>query len=70
MRMMYWRVKLWIRINREKLYMWFIWRLPRSLMYWAVIRVWAHGTSHPWGTTAPNDLTWSEALNRWEREHE
>ncbi len=70
MRMMYWRIKFWIRRNREKLYMWFIWKLPRSLMYFAVIRVWAHGTQHQWGTTAPNDLTWEEALKRWDIERE
>ena len=59
-------IKSWFTKRRHRLFTWFLWRLPRSWMYWAVIRVWAHGTQHQWGDTAPNDLTWSEALKRWD----
>ena len=58
-------IRYWFRRKRERLFMRFMWSLPHSWMYMAVIRVWAHGTSGRWGTTAPDDLTWNEALKRW-----
>lgn len=54
---------------RDKLVMGIVWRLPRWVIYWAVIRFWAHGTTGQWGNTHPDELTWSEACKRWETEH-
>lgn len=50
----------------ERLKMALAWRLPRWLVYWAVIRVWAHGTTGQYGDTEPDRLGWNEALKRWE----
>jgi len=49
----------------EKAFMWFIWKLPRGIIYFAVIRMWAHGTTGQYGNTHPEELTWNEALKRW-----
>lgn len=58
-----WRYELNKRI--EKAQMWFAWRLPKWLVYWCVIRLWAHGTTGDYGSTHPNELLWDEALKRW-----
>lgn len=64
--MFYWRFTYWLRTKREKLVMWFIRKLPKWIIYRSFIRLWAHGTSGKYGATSPDDLTWQEALNRWE----
>ncbi len=60
-----WTIKYWIRRTSHKVFLWFVWKLPRTVIYWAFIRVWAHGTSGEYGATSPDDLTWHEALKRW-----
>jgi hypothetical protein len=57
--------RLWLRRKRHDAFVWVIWKLPRSVIYWAFIRLWAHGTTGQYGNTHPDDLTWSEALKRW-----
>lgn len=42
-----------------------VWTLPREIVYWSVIRVWSQGTTRQWGNTHPDELTWGEALKRW-----
>ena len=56
-----WRLKLWA----ERLQTQLVWSLPKWLIYWAVIRCWANGTTGNYGTTHPDELTWGEALRRW-----
>jgi hypothetical protein len=41
------------------------WWLPRSLCYWAAIRVFAHATTGKWSDTVATDITVGEALQRW-----
>lgn len=60
------RLRWWLSRQAEARTMQFVWLLPRGLVYWAVIRCWAYGTTGPYGTTEPDSLTWSEALRRWE----
>ncbi|HML21866.1 MAG TPA: hypothetical protein PKD09_09470 [Aggregatilinea sp.] len=64
-----WRLKYLkarIPVLQEQLIMWIVWHLPRKLIYFAVIRCWAHGTTGQYGMTSPDDLGWGEALDRWE----
>lgn len=28
----------WLRLKPEKLLLWFVWKLPRRLIYWSVVR--------------------------------
>lgn len=61
------RLQWWLEHQTERHAMTMAWLLPRGLVYWAVIRCWAHGTTGEYGTTEPDTLGWSEALRRWER---
>lgn len=54
------------RVRKEKLWMAFVWRLPRRLVYWCVIRCFAHGTTGVYGGTHPSSLTFDTLLDRWE----
>lgn len=50
---------------KEKFWFWLAWRLPRSLVYFAAIRMFAHGTTGKYGDTEAPGLTVSDALRRW-----
>lgn len=50
---------------RERALMKLVWALPREVAYRAAIRVWAHATTGPYGSTVANELTVDEALRRW-----
>jgi hypothetical protein len=52
---------------RETLVCWIVWHLPRSLVYWATIRLFAHATTGRWGSETPDSVTIWTALKRWER---
>lgn len=43
-----------------------VWRLPSKIVYWALVRVWAHGTTANYGTTVASELTVFEAARRWQ----
>jgi hypothetical protein len=49
----------------ERLTRWIAWHLPRSWVYWATIRLWAHGTTGRWSDQVVNELEIGEALKRW-----
>jgi hypothetical protein len=42
------------------------WRMPRWLVYWCGIRLFAHGTTGRYGHTVAPELTVMDALERWE----
>ena len=49
----------------EKIWIWLAWKLPRSLVYWAAIRLGAHATQNQWENESPPDLLMMDALKRW-----
>ena len=51
---------------KEKLLMWFAWKLPRSLVYWCAVRVMAHATVGPHAGQVVPELSALIALKRWE----
>jgi len=61
-----WRVRAWWIRTKEKITMKFVWALPRSVAYWAAIRVMAHATQGKWGNESPTSLKAMDALKRWE----
>jgi hypothetical protein len=51
---------------RERVIRWIVWHMPRSVIYWAGVRLWAHGTQGAWGNTEAPTLRVDQALRRWE----
>lgn len=51
----------------EKVGVFVAWHLPRFIVYWCAIRLFAHGTAGRWGNTDPGKMDCMEALKRWEQ---
>lgn len=51
----------------EKLLNWFVWKLPRRLVYQCAIRVIAHATTGQYGDQVVPELTAMDALERWDK---
>lgn len=51
---------------KDKIQMWFAWRLPKWLVKWAAVRLVAHATTGEYGSTVVPELTAMDALKRWE----
>jgi hypothetical protein len=51
---------------KEKIIMWIVWRLPKWMVYWSTIRLFAHATQGEYGTTIVPELKAMDALQRWE----
>ena len=49
----------------ERLVTTIVWRLPRWVVYWATIRLFAHATTGRYSSTVVTDLKVGEALKRW-----
>lgn len=43
-------------------------RLPRRLVYWALIRAGVHATTGRWSNQLVPELTFFEALERWSKD--
>lgn len=52
---------------KEDVTMWFAWRLPKYLVYWAAIRLIAHATTGKYSDQEVPALAAMDALKRWEK---
>jgi hypothetical protein len=52
---------------KEKILMFIVWRLPRSMIMWSVIRCWAYATTGEHSDKRLNEVTWEMALKAWEK---
>jgi hypothetical protein len=52
--------------ERETLWIWIAWKLPRRLVYWCTMRLGANATQGKYNTTNPSELTFMDAIKRWE----
>ena len=52
---------------KEKLLMFIVWRLPRSIVYWCSIRLGANATQGDYSNQIVPDLLFMNALKRWEK---
>ena len=50
----------------EKVFLLFVWKLPRKLVYWCAIRVGANATTGEHSDQSPTDLNFMDAIKRWE----
>lgn len=44
------------------------WCLPRWLVYWCAIRVWAHASTGPFGHEEAPGMTMDTCLQRWQEQ--
>jgi hypothetical protein len=58
-------LKCWWLGKKDKVQMWFAWRLPKWLVEWATVRLVSHATTGVYSGTVVPDLTAMEALRRW-----
>lgn len=50
----------------EKLWMWLAWKLPRGLVCWCAVRVFANATTGEYGHVLVPEVTMIDALKRWD----
>lgn len=51
--------------RKEKLWMWFVWKLPKPLVYWCAVRLMSAATTGEHSGQVVPELTALEALERW-----
>lgn len=61
-------IKYEISRKREKMLIWLAWRLPRSIAYWAAIRVGCNATQGDYSNQVVPELYFMDALKRWDYE--
>jgi len=53
-------------ILKEKFMFWFVWKLPKKLVYFCAIRVVAYATTGKYSNIIVPELTAMDAIKRWE----
>ena len=53
---------------KHQLAWWIAWKLPKRVVYLALIRAWAHATTNGYGSTDATLVTMNEVVKRWELE--
>ena len=41
--------------------------LPWRVMYWVIIRTWAHATTHEFSYKTADETTWGDVIKSWEK---
>ena len=59
-------VRMAMRQLRERLWTWFIWHLPRSVIYRSAIRLIAAATTGEYSDVSVPELTAMDAVRAWE----
>lgn len=49
---------------KEKFIIWFWWKMPNSVLFWAVNQAWAKATTTEFTNKHPDEITWSE-MQKW-----
>lgn len=50
----------------EKFCQWLAWKLPKKVVYWCAIRLFAHATTNEYSSQNVPELLAIEALKRWD----
>ena len=59
-------VRYEIAKRKEKMALWIAHRMPRWLVKWCAVRLGAHATCGKYGNTIVSELTFMDALKRWD----
>lgn len=59
------QVKYTCHKYKEKLMLAFVWKLPKSIVYWCAIRLGTNATQGEYSNQSVTDLTFVDALKRW-----
>ena len=51
---------------KERAWIWLAWKLPKTLVKWASIRLVSHATTGKYGLTIVPELSAMDAIKRWE----
>ena len=54
-------------VIKEKIWMWLVRLLPKTLVMWCYVRVAAHATTGEYSNTVVPELTMMDALKRWNK---
>jgi len=54
-------------MKMDKFWLWLVFKLPRPLVYWCGIRLGAFATQGQYGNTIVPELSFMDALKRWEK---
>jgi predicted AAA+ superfamily ATPase len=52
---------------KEKFYRWLSYKLPKELVYFASIRMWARATTGEYSSDDATTITMSDAIKAWEK---
>lgn len=55
---------------KERMWIWLAWKLPSQLVYWCAMRVGARATTGEYSDQVVPDLRYTDALKRWEADHD
>lgn len=64
---MRWQIKLAYKEVSESILIFIAWCLPRRVVAWAFIRVWAHATTGDYSSEDATALLAVDALRRWDK---
>lgn len=60
--------KYWyIQRPAHKLLLWFVWKLPKTLVMWCAVRVGANATTGKYSNQIVPELSFMDALERWDK---
>ena len=51
--------------DKERIQMWFTWRLPKRLIYFAIIRAWAHAMTGEYSNVEAPSVTVDQMIRVW-----
>ncbi len=51
---------------KDRIWRWLASLLPKQLVYFAAIRMWAHATSGKWSDEDAPSVTFNQGVSRWE----
>ena len=63
---MFENLKFRLEVKKQKLMIWFVWKLPKWLIYYSSLRLLAHATTGKYGKTTESELKAVDALLRWD----